>query len=315
MSGGSLPEATTVARFEAVVEDEARLRPGVVELCRRLGIGGELVRFADGSLPVYAVGEDLVLKLYPPVHAGEAAVEAGVLDLVAGRLPVATPRVLQVGVRDGWAYVLMSRLRGRPLGEVWPALSPAERRSVAARVGGALAALHEVDHRGLDVLGPPCWEEFLAAQRAGCVRRQRSRGLPEAWVEQIPDFLDATPVPAGRPVLLHTEVMAEHVLVRPGAAGWEVSGLFDFEPAMRGAAEYEFAAVGLFLTRGDAGALAALLAGYGLDRAAVGPVLSRRFLAYALLHVYSDLSTYLRLLPAPEEPTLASVADRWFGVD
>ncbi|WP_308208820.1 MULTISPECIES: aminoglycoside phosphotransferase family protein [Actinoalloteichus] len=153
MSGGSLPEATTVARFEAVVEDEARLRPGVVELCRRLGIGGELVRFADGSLPVYAVGEDLVLTLYPPVHAGEAAVEAGVLDLVAGRLPVATPRVHQVGVRDGWAYVLMSRLRGRPLGEVWPALSPAERRSVAARVGGALAALHEVDHRGLDVLG------------------------------------------------------------------------------------------------------------------------------------------------------------------
>ncbi len=241
--------------------------------------------------------------------------ESGVLDLVEGRLPVETPRVHRVGSSEGWAYVLMSRLRGRPLSAVWPSLAPAERRSVAGRVGGVLAALHEVDHRGLDVLGPPCWEEFVAAQRAGCVERQRSRELPEAWVEQIPDFLASTPLPAGRPVLLHTEVMAEHVLVRPGEAGWEVSGLFDFEPAMRGAAEYEFVAEGVFLTRGDPGAFAALLAGYGLDRAAVDSALSRRLLAYTLLHVYSNLTNYLRLLPAPAEPTLPSLADRWFGVD
>jgi hypothetical protein len=55
-----------------------------------------------------------------------------------------------------------------------------------------------------------------------------------------------------RRVLLHTEIMREHLLVTPHADGWSLSGLFDFEPAMRGAREYEFASVGLFVSRGDA---------------------------------------------------------------
>jgi hygromycin-B 7''-O-kinase len=41
-------------------------------------------------------------------------------------------------------------------------------------------------------------------------------------------------------VLLHTEVIREHLVVTPGP--WTLSGLLDFESAMTGDRAYEFAA-------------------------------------------------------------------------
>ncbi len=44
--------------------------------------------------------------------------------------------------------------------------------------------------------------------------------------------------------LLHTEVMRQHLLTAEGPQrGMGLSGLIDFEPAMRGEREYEFAGV------------------------------------------------------------------------
>ncbi|MEV6906605.1 hypothetical protein [Amycolatopsis sp. NPDC051071] len=88
-----------------------------------------------------------------------------------------------------------------------------------------------------------------------------------------------------------------------------LAGLFDFEPAMRGAAEYDFVAVGLFVSGGDKDFLRRLLSGYGVTP---DEEFSRRCLAYALLHVYSNFTWYLRVLPAPEEPTLESLARAWW---
>jgi hygromycin-B 7''-O-kinase len=68
-------------------------------------------------------------------------------------------------------------------------------------------------------------------------------------------------------VLLCTEVMREHLLVSEDPAGaWRLSGLIDFEPAMRGEREYEFASVGVFVAEGDARFLTRTLASYGYDR-------------------------------------------------
>jgi hygromycin-B 7''-O-kinase len=257
----------------------------------RLGLAGDVVRFEEGSLPVFAVGDDLVLKLFPPRYHGEAPIEAAVMEALHGRLPVPTPRCQGVGVLDDWAYVLMSRLRGEE-----PAVPDVE---VGARVGEVLKALHAIEPPA--VLGPGDWAAFVAGQRRGCVELQRERGLDERWLERIPAFLDAVDLGDERPVLLHTEVMSAHLLWRKG----KLSGLFDFEPAMRGAFEYEFASAGLFVTKGDAKCWKALVEAYGR---VPDP---RRVMAYALLHVYSNLPKYLREMP--EGDSFDELAVRWFG--
>jgi hygromycin-B 7''-O-kinase len=130
-------------------------------------------------------------------------------------------------------------------------------------------------------------------------------------VDAVDDFLVRwIPRVDGAGVLLHTEVMREHLLVERRNGAWRISGLFDFEPAMIGAPEYELAAVGIFLTCAEPGLLGALLDAYGGE---VDDELPFRVMAYALLHRYSNLRWYLERLPVVDEAgDLESLARRWF---
>jgi hygromycin-B 7''-O-kinase len=134
---------------------------------------------------------------------------------------------------------------------------------------------------------PADWGAFVARQRTQAVREQRALGLPAAWADQIPGFLAP---PTGMPVLLHTEVMREHLLAAEGPDGtWQLSGLIDFEPAMRGERGYEFVAVEVFVAKSDARFLARTLTTYGYHHDQLGPSLRRRLLAWSILHRYSNL--------------------------
>jgi hygromycin-B 7''-O-kinase len=301
------PDADDEEDYDLVAKDEDALRPGLTSLLGALGLTAGPQRYPTGSLPVYAVG-DHVLKLFPPVYAEELPVEAAVLRAVQGRLPIPTPGVHDAGEHHGWGYVLMDRLDGRPLTEAWDTL--ADRDRAADRLGESLAALHAVPAPDVADWWPEDWDSFVAEQRAGCAGRHRALGLPEEWAAQIPAYLERADLAGGEPVLLHTEVMRRHLLA--GADG-ELSGLFDFEPAMRGAREYEFAAVGAFVAEGDARFLGRMLRAYGYRDAELDADLRRRLLAWLLLHYYSNLPAYLQRLPAPDEPTLESLADRWFA--
>ncbi|GHI04068.1 phosphotransferase [Streptomyces cellostaticus] len=304
-----LPPVETDEEWDAVVPDDTVMRPGVEDLCTRLGLAdAPLTRFPDGSQPVYAVGDEHVLKLFPAAAAQEGVAEGRVLAHIQGRLPVPTPQVRDVGAyENGWQYVLMSRLRGENLARAWGRVPRSRRERLVTEVGETLAALHSLSPDPLeDVLGPGDWGAFLDRQGAGAVAQQRAHGLPAAWLEQIPDFLASAPLPrAPHRSLLHTEVMQQHFLVDP--EGWRLTGLFDFEPAMIGDRAYDFVGVGLFVTRGEPDLLARLAGAYGHTFE------PSELLAYTLLHVYSNLPWYLRELGVPAEGTLSSLARAWFG--
>src|SRR6185437_9091546 len=124
-----LPPVRTNEEWQAVVWDEEIVRPAAEELAGRLGLAGAgLRRYPEGSRPGYAVDGRRVLKLYPTVSAPDGVTEAGMLDYLRGRLPVATAEVLAQGeYENGWRYVLMSRLPGTELATAWPAI-PRPRR-------------------------------------------------------------------------------------------------------------------------------------------------------------------------------------------
>ena len=301
------PEADDEEDFDRIVRDEGALGPGVRALCAELGVRGSPVRYPTGSLPVYAIG-DLVLKLFPPVHAEEMPVESGVLAAVHGRLPVPTPGVHAGGTFERWSYVLMDRLPGVPLAVCWGELGRAERDGIAEQLGAAMAALHAVPPPAIDEWWPEDWPEFVAGQVAGCAGRQRALGLDPHWVAQIPEFLAGVPLGRERPVLLHTEIMNEHLLVAAG----RLTGLIDFEPALRGAPEYDFVGPAVMLAGGDTRFWGRLLRAYGIKP---DPELRRRLLAWTLLHFYSNVNRYMSWLPAPAEPTFDALADAWFATE
>ncbi|MFC3576999.1 phosphotransferase family protein [Streptomyces yaanensis] len=308
-----LPRVDTIDELQAMVSDETLLRPAALDVCNRLGLVGLAVRrFDDGSLPVYAIGGDMVLKFYPRFETNEAIREARVLDHLWGQLPLPTPRLHATDeYANGWRFVLMSRLPGYSLSEVWQRLTAADQDRIVAESAETLAALHAMEWKPLtDVVGPSDWGAFLRRQRAGIARQHRAPEVPEPWLSQIPDFLDSVPLPASPELaLLHTEFMLEHLTIDM-RGGRRLTGLFDFEPAMIGDPAYDFVSAGLFVTRGDPRQFRRFYEAYG--RAPYDP---DQLLAYTLLHVYSDLPWYLRELPTPAEPRLDALAETWFGTE
>lgn len=308
----TLPCAEDEAGWDALVDDDAALAAGVRTLLARHGLAHEATeRYDSGSLPVYAVGPRHVLKLFPPAEAEHARTEARALAAVDGALPIPTPRLIAAETQDGWPCLLMSRLHGEHLVTAWPRLSAAERDRFADQLGETVAALHAIDTAPLAGLGPD-WSTFVAAQRDSAAQRQRARRLPPEWVEQVEPFLARwMPPPAKKQVLLHTELMREHLLVDDG----RLSGLFDFEPAMLGAPEYDFASFGLFVSCGDARFLRRALAAYGYAAHQFDEALQCRLMAHTLLHRYSNLRWYLERLPLPGATTLEALAAHWWALD
>lgn len=275
---------------------------------QELSLGAAVSRYASGSLPVFAV-DDHVIKLFPAKAGSHFETEKAALARIDGKLSIPTPRLLAAGERDDWLYVVMSRLRGQSLAEMWPVLSSDERRRLLHDVGTGLAELHAMDTDDLPALGID-WAQFMQTQHESCREHQAAKGLEPRWLEQLNGFLERwSPRDDGRRVLLHTEVMREHLLVDELNGRWQLSGLVDFEPAMVGAPEYEFGAVGLFVACAEPGLLDIVLDAYGAKRDAELPY---RLMAYKLLHRYSNLRWYLERLPSGGNTTLESLARHWF---
>jgi hygromycin-B 7''-O-kinase len=304
------PTAHDDAGWDAALADDLALDAGVAAVLAQHGLATlPRQRYDSGSLPVYAVGTEHVLKVFPPTEQEHASIEARVLAAVQDALPIPTPRLIAAGAHEGWPFLLMSQLHGTRLVDAWPALPPAARDRLADTLGATLAVLHAIDTAPLTDL-PPSWDTFIAEQAVTAAQRQSKRGLDAYWVEQIDGFLARWhPPPAPRHALLHTEIMREHLMVD---ADGRASGLFDFEPAMVGAPEYEFASVGIFFACGDARTLRRTLLAYGYAPHELNGVLQCRFMAYTLLHRYSHLRWYLERIPAGDAKTLEQLATRWW---
>jgi hygromycin-B 7''-O-kinase len=304
------PTAHDDAGWDAVLTDDRALDTGVGAVLTRHRLAHlPRVRYDSGSLPVYAVGDGHVLKVFPPYEQEHASVEARVLAAVQDALPMPTPRLVAAETHDGWPCILMTQLHGTRVVDAWPTLSPTARDRLADTLGQTLAALHAIDTAPLADL-PPRWDAFIADQAATATQRQSKRGLDAYWLARVDDFLARwMPPPAARHALLHTEIMREHLLVD---ADGRASGLFDFEPAMIGAPEYEFASVGLFFACGDARALRRTLLAYGYAPHQLDVALQCRFMAHTLLHRYSHLRWYLERIPAGGATTLEQLATRWW---
>jgi len=272
-------------------------------------LGASIEPFAAGSVPVFAAGDRYVVKLFFQSDRRHFETEVTALMRVHAALSIPTPRVVASGERDGWWFVVMTRLAGRSLVDVWPTLGFDERCRLVRDVGTSLAELHAIATDNLAPLAVD-WSRFIREQRESCRERQATNGLGPPWLDGIDDYLDRwCPADDGRRVVLHTEIMREHLLVDQQQDGWRLSGLFDFEPAMVGAPEYEFASVGIFLTCAEPGLFRIALDAYGLP---FDDALALRVMAYTLLHRYSNLRWYLERLPVVHSD-LESLARSWFA--
>lgn len=278
-------------------------RAAMIVIADRVGLpAAGLTPFSSGSDVVFG-GEGYVIKLTAPAWEEEIQTEHAVLGYVAGRLPVTTPEPLALGELEGWPYVVMRRVPGTAVAAVWPTLGRAERLRLAAELGALTAALHALPPPAA-ADRPPGWAGFLQSCEESADSRHRALGTSAAWLARIPELL-AAPRPDKPLVLLHTELLGEHVLAQEVGGRWRLSAALDFADGRVGHPDYEIAAPIEFIFRGEAGCLGTYLDALGwspAERADAGP----RLAAWGVLHRFGCLP---RALKAAGDPPPGDVAE------
>jgi hygromycin-B 7''-O-kinase len=305
-----LPQVSSIEQYRALNLRDPVFATAAASILESLRLPTDEITFPeDGSSPVAMVGGQRVIKFFAPPFIDGFCTEKSALRFL-GPLGSLAPTFEGEGIIDGWNYVIMRRLSGYSLKKLWPSLTKQEKGEACFQVGQALRAIHElpIGAAGLEIVN---WTEFLDAQSAACVQRQEKLGLRPDLTCQIWPFLQSVRLqPSGPPSFLHTEVMRDHVFFDRRGGRLEFSGFIDFEPSMVGEREYDFPAVGVFLSSGDPQALNAFFEGYG-NLQALDEEFRRRILVYGLLHKYSNFKWYLEFMP--DADSLEQLAARWWA--
>ncbi len=281
--------------MRAIAERHALPRPGADD-------------WLDGSDVVFGLGTVAVLKLVAPPFKKEHEAEVIALRTLSAHPEIPAPSLIARGEIEGWPYLVETRMPGTPLGGVWRTMLDEQRRTVLVEIGAMLRRLHRVTPGGLAEVGPG-WPEFLATEMAACAERQRKWGLAAHLVDEIPSFLRSAAPLDGEALFLHADATPGNLLVRNVGGAWHLSGLVDFGDATVGRREYDLLVPALFLARGDAARMAALLVGgYGYAAADLDAVWRRRMTALSLIHRFNDMT---RFLEPPYPPSLEAMDRLW----
>lgn len=290
MPTAALPDVTDYAAFDALHDDPSAWRAAIVALAAELGTPeAEVRQESEGTVLVAHLGDDRVLKVYPPFLRDHFEFESATLGLLHGRLTVPTPKLLASSERHGWPWLLMRRMQGDPLTATWPAMSEAERCALLHDIGALINEVHTLPATQVESMAAhaPPWHEFIARQRAQCVERHRRHGLPADLLADLPAFV-AGPLPEGPPVLLTGEYTPFNLFTQAN----RLNAMFDFGDGLVGPREYDWLGPQCFLVAGDAGRSAALMRGLGVTLTDERRLALMRLL---LLHRYSHLKAQVKI--------------------
>ena len=234
----SLPAFTGYEAFSSFRADPAQWLPNADDIARGHGLACSMPHvFANGTNLVLALDEKLILKIFPPFLRGQFASERSTLAQLRGKLRIAIPEIVVEGERDGWPYLVITRLSGVLGAEAWPALPEQDKERLLADIGETIAQVQRVPAGTLARIEPG-WDVFVRGQIEGCRARHQRFGLPQKFLDGLDELLRDTAatliVLDGPPVILTGEYIPENFLLSRDNAGWRLSGLIDFGDVMTG---------------------------------------------------------------------------------
>lgn len=292
-----LPPLSNFESFRTWRADTSQWLPAALDIAHSHGLKTTAPHvFTTGTNLVIGLGDELILKIFPPIHRDQFVSERDSLTQLQGRLSIPIPGLLFEGERDGWPYLVITRLHGTVGSEIWPALPEDQKERVLGQIGATIA---EVQRAPLGELAniEPGWPQFISRQIEGCRNRHARLGLPPKFLDGFDDLLhDARAlIPLDQSVILIGEYIPENFLLSQGGNGWRLSGLFDFGDVMTGFGEYDLLGPSAFMTAGMKRRVRSLLEGFGYSGAKINSAMKRRLMALMLLHRVSDPIRHIQI--------------------
>jgi hygromycin-B 7''-O-kinase len=287
----SLPALQDFETFQAWRADASQCLPAALDIARSHGLPhADPQVFSTGTNLVVGLDDRLILKIFPPSLRSQFVSERMALAQLRGRLSLPIPEIVLEGERDGWPYLVITRLSGILGTQAWPVLPEDQKERVLAGIGETIAEVQRVPVGDLSGIEPR-WDRFIARQIEGCRARHARLGLPPKFLDGLDDILRdaAALIPLDAPaVILTGEYIPENFLLSSEGGSWRLSGLIDFGDVMTGWGEYDLLGPSAFMTAGMPRRVRSLFAGFGYSQADIDFRMKRRLMALMLLHSASD---------------------------
>jgi hygromycin-B 7''-O-kinase len=176
-----LPSLHNIEAFRAWRANAAQCLPAALDIARHHGLPvADPHLFTTGTNLVVGLGRDLILKIFPPMLRGQFLAERLSLRLLQARLSIPIPEIVVEGERDGWPYLVITRLHGILGTAAWPALPEDAKESVLGQIGETIAEVQKVPVGELAAIEPR-WDQFIRQQIADCWARHMRLGLPPGY--------------------------------------------------------------------------------------------------------------------------------------
>jgi hygromycin-B 7''-O-kinase len=286
-----LPSLVDYESYRPWRADPSRWLPIALDIARGHGLACMAPHvFATGTNLVVGLDARLILKIFPPMLRSAYVSERGALSVLRGRLAIPIPEIVAEGERDGWPYLVITRLEGVLGSDAWPSLPEDQKERVLAQIGETIAEVQRVPP-GVLLDIEPRWDVFMRRQIAGCRARHARLGLPQKFLDGFDDLLrDAAElIPMDPPgVILTGEYIPENLLLANDGGAWRVAGLIDFGDVLTGFGEYDLLGPSAFMAAGRPRRVKSLFEGFGYSPAEIDFTLKRRLMALMLLHRASD---------------------------
>jgi len=285
-----LPTFADYESFRAWKLDTSQSLPAAIDIARSHGLSCAAPHvFATGSNLVIGL-DDLILKIFPPLLRRQFVSERTALSQLHGRLTVAIPDIVVEGERDGWPYLVITRLPGALGKETWPKLTEAQKECILFELGAVIAEVQRVPVGALAGIEPR-WDVLMRDQIAGCRARHARLGLSRKFLDDLDGLLrdaDMLIPMQSQAVILTGEYVPENLLLDCRDEGCRLGGVIDFGDVMTGWREYDLMGPSAFMAAGHPRRVRSLFDGYGYSRTDINFELKRRLMALLMLHRFSD---------------------------
>lgn len=288
----SFPDLVSIQAYDTWRADASQWLPIAIDIARSHSLPcADPHVFSTGTNLVVGLSPGLILKIFPPLLRHQFVSERAALSQLCGQLSVPVPKILLEGERSQWPYLVVTRLDGVLLKEVWAGLREDQRESVLTQVGEIIAEVQQIPVGDLSQLEPQ-WKQFIPKQIEGCRVRHERLGLHQKYLDELESFLqeaaDLIPMNAASAILAG-EYTPGNILLSQTSSGWRIAALIDFGDTMTGWGEYDLLGPSTFMAGGVPGRVRSLLKGFGYSAAHIDPALPRRLMVLLLLHRFSNL--------------------------